>query len=144
MHYLSQSQSGIEGANSAVQRGLPMNTIVKIDYDLISASMGESVGFFEQLAADPSDVVLDLRNVNAIDGSGLGALLHVFKRKRARGAKLSLANVGGQPRRILSELKVLSLLEYTGDASATDSKRRAMLSTSALPKLPGDTAIPMR
>lgn len=127
-----------------MQRGLSMNTIVKIDCDLVSASMGRSVAFFEQLAADPSDVVLDLRSVATIDGSGLGALMHVFKRKRAQGANLSLANVGGQPRRLLNELKVLSLLEYTGDASETDSKRRPTLAASALPKLPADTALPMR
>ena len=100
--------------------------------------------FFEQLAADTGDVVLDLRNVGSLDGSGLGALLHVFKRKRARGAKLSLANVVGQPRQLLTELKVLPLLEYSGDAMVIESKLRVPLSTSGLPKLPGDTAFPTR
>ena len=121
-----------------------MNTIVKIDCDLVSASMSQSNAFFAQLASDQSDVVLDLRNVGAIDGSGLGALLHVFKRKRARGANMSLANVSGQPRRLLSELKVLKLLEYTGDALAVDSKRRITLSNGALQELPGNSAIPLR
>lgn len=126
------------------QRGLPMNTIVKIDCELDATSVRDSMTFFEHLAVDPSDVVLDLRTVEALDGSGLGALLHVYKRKRARGAKLFLANVSGQPRQLLTELKVLPLLEYTGDAAVIETKRRVTLSTSALPKLPGDTAVPMR
>lgn len=122
-----------------------MNTIVKIDCDLVAASMSGSIGFFEQLALDPNDVVLDLRSVVNLDGSGLGALLHVFKRKRAHGATLSLVNVSGQPRQILNELKVLALLEYRGDANGIESKRRATtLSTTALPKLPGNTAVPTR
>jgi|LNFM01.1.fsa_nt_gb anti-anti-sigma factor len=121
-----------------------MNTIVKIECELDAASVRESMAFFEELAADPSDVVLDMRSVGSLDGSGLGALLHVFKRKRARGEKLSLANVNGQPRQLLSELKVLPLLEYTGDSAVIETKLRLTLSTSSLPKLPGDTIVPMR
>jgi len=95
-----------------------MNTIVKIETDLDAANVGQTVEFFEQLAADSNDVVLDLCSVAKIDGCGMGALLHVFKRKSALGAKLSLVNVSGQPRQVLTELKVLSLLEYSGDATA--------------------------
>lgn len=122
-----------------------MNTIVKIDCDLVAASLTESTAFFERLAMERTDVVLDLRNVAAIDGSGLGALLHVFKRKRAHGAKLSVVNVSGQPQQLLAELKVLPLLAYKGDAASIESKRReTTLSTSALPKLSGNSALPVR
>ena len=89
---------GLRARHAPVQRDVAMNTIVKIDCDLVAASMSGSIGFFEQLALDPNDVVLDLRSVVNLDGSGLGALLQVFKRKRAHGATLSLVNVSGQPR----------------------------------------------
>lgn len=93
-----------------------MEKLISIECDLDAMSVGAVRPFFERLAEDPSDVVLDLRAVGRMDGSGLGALMHVFKRKTASGAKLWVVNVGGQPRDMLNSLKVLPLLERTNGA----------------------------
>ncbi len=70
---------------------------------------------FEGLAAAPvKRVVLDLSGVMSMDGSGVGAIAFLFKRLTARGVKLALNGVGGQPLAMLQDLgltRVLGLAE---------------------------------
>jgi anti-anti-sigma factor len=109
-----------------------MSTVVKIESELDAGGIAASVAFFERLAQDDSDIVLDLRSVAVLDGSGLGALMHVFKRKRALGARLAVANVSGQPRQLMLELKVLSLLELVEQPAAFDVASRPALAQDNL------------
>jgi anti-anti-sigma factor len=63
------------------------------------------------------EVVIDLSHVTFIDGSGLGALSFLFKRLSARGRRLTLAGVSGQP---LAMLRHLGLAKIFGvDAGTT-------------------------
>lgn len=59
---------------------------------------------FEALSSAPvGDVVLDLSNVTFIDGPGVAAIGFLFKRLRAKGRRLVMAGVGGQPLALLRD-----------------------------------------
>lgn len=51
-------------------------------------------------------LVFDMQNVDQVDGSGLGAIVSLFKRVRVRGGELKLAGLSGQPKRVFSLLKL--------------------------------------
>lgn len=60
---------------------------------------------FEALARESrEDVVLDFAGVTYLDGAGLGAVAFLFKRLAARGRRLRLQGVKGQPLATLREL----------------------------------------
>jgi|GEM_PF-947217 len=85
----------------------------------------------ESLAAlavvEASEVVIDFSHVTFIDGSGIGALSFLFKRLAARGRRLVLTGVCGQP---------LEMLRHLGLAAALGIDRgRARRSFFSLPVL---------
>ena len=61
-------------------------------------------------AVEARDVVIDLSHVTFIDGSGVGALSFLFKRLTARGRRLSLTGVSGQPLAMLRHLGLAKTL----------------------------------
>ncbi len=64
----------------------------------------------EALAAAPAgDVVMDLKDVSFIDGSGIAAIAFLFKRMAQRGRRLTVAATG-QPLTMLRDLGVASVL----------------------------------
>lgn len=118
--------------------GEEMTTMISIGVELDADGLSSSKHIFEQIASDSADVVLDLRRVNRMDGSGLGALMHVMKRKAANGAKLWVVNVNGQPRDMLSDLKVLSMIEHVGDLGAVARDLRQVPAANALAQFPAE------
>ena len=62
----------------------------------------------EQVAesSDPQHIVLDLEEVEFIDSSGVGAMVFLFKRLRAKERSLEIIGVHGQPRELLELLRV--------------------------------------
>ena len=64
--------------------------------------------FLELALQEPSDAIIDLREVNYIDTSGLGILVAALKRLRSRGNSLFVENVRGQPLELFSKLQLLS------------------------------------
>lgn len=56
--------------------------------------------------AQHKDVALDIGAVSFIDSSGIGAIVFLFKRLKARGGALSLYNVQGQPRELIELLRI--------------------------------------
>jgi anti-anti-sigma factor len=56
------------------------------------------------------EVVIDLSNVTYLDGSGVGALSFLFKRLTARGRRLTISGVAGQPLAMLRQLGLDGLL----------------------------------
>jgi anti-sigma B factor antagonist len=60
----------------------------------------------ERMAAGDKDIVLDMRDVNYVDSTGLGGLVTSLTCARSKGGTLRLANV---PRRIQDLLDVSSL-----------------------------------
>lgn len=76
-----------------------------------SASLAVSRREFEAAAASADrDVVLDLSGVEAMDGAGVGAVAHLYKRLAARGLRLRVEGASGQPLALLRQLGVARLL----------------------------------
>ena len=67
----------------------------------------------DRLAAVAGDVVIDLARTEAIDGSGVGAIVYVFKRLSARGYRVTVRNVAGQPSALLGAAGLLGTLGAT-------------------------------
>ena len=65
---------------------------------------------FERLATCRSDVVIDLARTEALDGSGVGAMVYAFKRLLANGNTLTVRNISGQPLDLLHEAGLLRTL----------------------------------
>jgi anti-sigma B factor antagonist len=65
---------------------------------------------FDLLLADGRDSVhVDLSGLRMIDSSGIGALVSLYKRVRARGGNVEIRNAVGQPAAILKLLKLDSV-----------------------------------
>jgi anti-anti-sigma factor len=84
--------------------------IVNINQDMDAASMVAMKPLFEELALSETDVCLDLAGVDFIDSSGIGGIVFVFKRLREHSRGIALANVQGQPLRLLQHLRLEFLL----------------------------------
>ena len=84
--------------------------LVKIDQDMDAATMAAMKPMFEELADSKTDICFDLSAVNFVDSSGVGGIVYVFKRLRERSLSVSLANVAGQPLRLLRQLKLEFML----------------------------------
>jgi len=71
------------------------------DFDAVATQ--KLKGTLEKLAAThEADLILDLTAVDFIDSSGIGAIAFLFKRMRARGHRLFLKGVHGQPRKVIT------------------------------------------
>ncbi len=60
-------------------------------------------------------LILDLKKVNFIDSSGLGAILGRFKRLSQQGGRLSAVNVSPQVKRIFELSGLLKIMEIYVD-----------------------------
>ncbi len=54
-------------------------------------------------------MVVDLTDVSAIDGSGVGAISHLFKQATASGRQFTLRGATGQPLHMLTDLGLAGL-----------------------------------
>ncbi|WP_298441723.1 STAS domain-containing protein [uncultured Ferrimonas sp.] len=70
---------------------------------------------FEAALADSTQpVILEFTQVAFIDSSGIGAVIFLFKRLKGQQRSIQIADVSGQPRRILTMLKVDRAIEFIG------------------------------
>jgi anti-sigma B factor antagonist len=72
------------------------------------------------VATFPLAVILDLRELEFIDSSGVGAIVALFKRLRVIGGGLTIAGLGGQPKeifRILRLERAFDILPTVADAA---------------------------
>jgi len=60
-------------------------------------------------------LILDLKQVNFIDSSGLGAILGRFKRLSQQGGRVSAVNVSPQVRRIFELSGLLKIMKIYSD-----------------------------
>jgi anti-anti-sigma regulatory factor len=89
---------------------------------LDSPGTGAARHAFERCAADADrDVVLDLGGVAVLDGAGVGAIAFLHKRLAARGLRLTVDGISGQPLALLQDLGIAGLL----DAHATTDNKDA-------------------
>jgi anti-anti-sigma factor len=61
---------------------------------------------FKLLAEADEDITIDMNAVNFIDGAGIGALVYVLKRVRAKRRVFKIINLRGQPRQLFEELRL--------------------------------------
>ena len=86
---------------------------VRISGEMDALGCAEARPALEQLATEASDreVVIDLEGVSFLDSSGVGAIVFLYKRLRAGGGNLKVANVLGQPRELLKLLRIDQAIE---------------------------------
>lgn len=85
--------------------------IVQIKRDMDAAAMAEMKPMFEELADGAESVCFDLGGVGFLDSSGVGGIVFVFKRLQKRSLQVTLANVEGQPLRLLRQLRLEFMIE---------------------------------
>lgn len=66
--------------------------------------------------ADAERIVLDLTDVAVMDGSGIGAIAHMFKRATASGRGFALRGANGQPLSLLHDLGLAATFGLTPPA----------------------------
>lgn len=70
-------------------------------------------------AVQTKNVLLDLHNVDFIDSSGIGAIVYLFKRLKAKQQCLVIRGVHGQPKELMELLRVGSAIPISFDADST-------------------------
>ena len=91
--------------------------VVKIDQDMDAAAIATMKPLLDELANGETDVCFDMSGVGFLDSSGVGAIVYVFKRLRARSLSVFLVNAQGQPLRLLRQLKLEFLLSARASAA---------------------------
>lgn len=87
-----------------------MTYILKIDNDLDAAVVETMREELNELACINDDLELDMRKVRFLDSSGVGAIIFLFKRCRARGYRIELTGLAGQPLKLLQHLGIVNML----------------------------------
>jgi anti-sigma B factor antagonist len=64
-------------------------------------------------------ILLNLRNVDYVDSSGLGELVCAFTSMRSHGGELKLLNVTRRVRSLLQITKLITIFEITDDEAAS-------------------------
>ena len=115
-----------------------MAVFFKAPSRLDAASVSSLRQDFEKLAAARDDVVVDMARTEQLDGSGVGAMVFAFKRLSAKGLRLTIRNVSGQPLDLLNASGLLRTLT----AEQRDSKLRAAVRALRLERLLAPIARP--
>jgi len=55
-------------------------------------------------------ISLDIDNVTFLDSSGVGVIVFLFKRLKSSGGSLEISNVNGQPKELITLLRVSSVI----------------------------------
>ena len=84
------------------------------DFDVLSLqskfdaeTVPELRGHFEHLIKDCSgNVLIDMKSVQELDSSGVGALVFLYKRLKQNQRDLALLGVQGKPQELLSLLRI--------------------------------------
>jgi anti-anti-sigma factor len=80
---------------------------VKLPNDFSGFAVDGFKDEFERLVQDcVQPIVLDFSSTTFIDSSGIGAIVFLFKRIEKNGQTLALANVQGQPFKLMNLLRV--------------------------------------
>lgn len=78
----------------------------------------ETRAIFESLVetVNQESVSLDLSDVSFLDSSGIGAIVFLFKRLKAKGSELTLSGANGQPAELLRLLRIDQAIHVEWDA----------------------------
>ncbi|PHP67443.1 anti-anti-sigma factor [Zhengella mangrovi] len=91
-----------------------MPTTITIEGDLDAARIATMRPEMDFIAGSDADVLFDMTRCRFIDSSGVGAIVYLHKRMRARGYRIRLEGLQGQPLKLLRHLGIAGLL--SGDA----------------------------
>jgi len=91
---------------------------IEITGDMDAAAMIALRPMLEDIARDDSDICLDMANVKFLDSSGLGGIVFLYKRLRARSRQFRLANVDGQPASLMRHLQLGFLIDARESGAA--------------------------
>ncbi len=74
------------------------------------------------LSSGATRIVVCLEHVNSVDSAGLGALIEIHRRTKAKGGRLMLTNLGPKLRQALEIARLLTLFEtFATEADAVAS-----------------------
>jgi len=77
-------------------------------------------------------ILLNLRNVDYIDSSGLGELVSAFTSMRSQGGELKLLNLTKRVRALLQITKLLTVFDVTDDESTSVKSFSPVICPSSL------------
>jgi anti-anti-sigma factor len=80
-----------------------------IDGDFDAGYLDQFREQVDSLAEAAEDVMLDLSRVTFVDSTGIGALVALHRRLVARGHKLKVFGLRGQPLQLFMNLKLIPL-----------------------------------
>lgn len=99
---------------SRVDQGEATTLRVRGELDALSAP--ELRPLLDELVDDARrDIIVDLSELRIVDSSGVGALVSLYKRVRARGGEVRFVNVRGQPLVIFKLLRLDVVFGLTVD-----------------------------
>ncbi|PKF49772.1 STAS domain-containing protein [Enterovibrio nigricans] len=86
--------------------------LIRINGDMDSQGCTELQPEFDHLVNNETlqDTTISLAGVDFLDSSGIGAIVFLFKRLKAKGKSLSLIEVHGQPMEIIRLLRIDSAI----------------------------------
>src|SRR4029077_6455013 len=79
-------------------------------------------------------ILLNLRNVDFVDSSGLGELVSAFTSMRSQGGELKLLNLTTRVHALLQITKLLTLFDITDDEATSVSSFSPAIWPSSLPE----------
>lgn len=79
-------------------------------------------------------ILLNLRDVDYIDSSGLGELVSAFTNARSQGGELKLLNLTKRVRALLQITKLLTVFDITDDEAASVKSFSPAIWPSSLPE----------
>jgi anti-anti-sigma factor len=88
-----------------------MPTIFRAPARFDSYGLPVVLAAIEVLAAEKNDVTVDMSDVEAFDGAGVGALASLYKRLSKAQRELIIINTGGVARDLLSKSGMLHVLQ---------------------------------
>jgi len=96
--------------------------IISVEGDFDAEFSKEARSSFEEIAINSTDdVIIDLSKTRFLDSSGIGAVVFLYKRLRARNQNLELIGVEGQPRDLIQMLRIDRAISVSGAFSGTSS-----------------------
>lgn len=83
---------------------------VRITEDLDANTVETMREELDRLASVTDDLEIDMTRVRFLDSSGVGAIIFLFKRCRARGYKIAVTGLSGQPLKLMQHLGIADLV----------------------------------
>ena len=105
-----------DGMGFTIERA-DTHAVIAFDGDLDSAEVQNARGEVEALIADGKPLVFDLSNVEFIDSSGIGLIVHAFRALGAKRAKVGVCGATDQPLELLKATQLDRFIVFSDSPS---------------------------